>query len=385
MDHNDGGGGGGEDHFGDLLPFYHVSTSQEDYLHRCPFAPEPYNSGADDDSSESDHGFLVESTGIMMVSPPESLEFRDNGTPQDVFQTPPEYSTMLSSEEQNPPVVVGNREHDRSDEAAGDGGGETGVVDMEREDDTGLGTVELGVDSGLGFLEIELTQRVVHAESNEGPRRNVPGSESLEFEVSEEGFHESLSKKSNTSNRNSAKSTQESEYNHGSDSGQNHESSESQANRKLEFQPEIEANDGITNEGVGEVNELQSNGQEKVSAREFMETMEMLQDVSTGDMLETVDEHEHCHRRVLPSSICGHAETENENTAKRVQFGGLSSEEEHRKFTILDALKILENVSNESVPTDSFLEICKRRGVTFPRPSWWPNRGFKVDEDDDED
>ncbi|KAF3448252.1 hypothetical protein FNV43_RR08965 [Rhamnella rubrinervis] len=381
MERNDGGGGDGEDNFGGVLPFCHVSTSQEDYFHRCPFAPEASNPAADDDSSESDDGIPVESNGIVMVSPPESLELRDNSTPQDVFQTPPEYSTMLSSEEQHPPVAVGNREQNRSEEGARDCGGETAVVDMGCEDDTGLGMVELGVDSGLGFLETELTQRVVHAQSIADPsRRNVPGSKSLEFQVSEEGFHESPLKKSKTSNQNSAESTQESEsgrvvpYNHGSDSRRNHESSESQAKRKLEFQPEMEANDGTANEGIGEVNELQSSGQEKVSVREFMETVDMPQHVSTGDMGATVDEHERCQRRVLPSSICGHAESENENTAKRVQSGGLSSEEGHRKFTILDALKILENVSNESVPTDGFLEICKRRGVTFPRPSWRHNR-----------
>lgn len=384
MDHNGGGAGGGDgdddDHWAWLIRHCHVSASQEDHLRRCPFAPEPYDPGAaDGGSSDSDDGgFPVESNGIVMVSPPESPELRDNGTPCDVFQTPPEYSTSLSSEEQRPPAA---REHG---ESAGDGEDLTEVVDVGSKDDAGLATVELGVDSDLGFSEIQLTERVVHSQSNASPSRG--GSESLGFQVSEEGLHEpSPLRKSKTPIRNSAKSTPESEservvtpYSQGSGSRQNHEIGESEAKRKLEFQPGIEADDGAINERVGAGNELESNGAEKLPDGEFAETTETLRQVSTGD---AVDGQERCRRRVLPSTICGHAETDNESPAKRVRSGGSFSEEGHLKFTVLDALKMLKEVSNESVPTDGFLDICKRRGMTFPRPSWWPKGGFNVDED----
>lgn len=352
-------------------------------MRRCQFAPEPYDPGAaDGGSSDSDSdggGVTVESNGIVMVSPPESPELRDNGTPRDVFQTPPEYSTLLSSEEQHPTAA---REHG---ESAGDGEGLTVVVDVGSEDDAGLATVELGVDSDLGFSEIQLTERVVHSQSNASPSRRV--SESLGFQVSEEGLHElSPLKKSKTPIRNSAKSTPESEServvtpdSQGSGSRQNHEIGEGQAKRKLEFQPEIEGDDGVINEGVGAGNELESNGGEKLPDGEFADTTEALRRVSTGDR---GDEQERCRRRVLPSTICGHAETDNESAAKRTRSGGSFSEEGHRRSAILDALKMLKEVSNESVPTDGFLDICKRRGMTFPRPSWWPEGGFNVDEDD---
>ena len=122
---------GNGDPFAPITELSHVSASQEDRLHRCPFAFE-----SNDDEKE-EH---VESTGILMVSLPES------SSAQDVFQTPPEGSVLPSSEEQwlmaldhHPDQLEVDGPHD---------------------------AVDLGKDSDLGFSEVELTQKSRLVEQN---------------------------------------------------------------------------------------------------------------------------------------------------------------------------------------------------------------------------
>ncbi|XP_048319754.1 uncharacterized protein LOC125419007 [Ziziphus jujuba] len=404
----------GGDIFGGLVPLCHVSASQEDHLRRCPFAPEPYDARPSSSDSDSDPDAIpVESTGIMMVSPPDSLEFRDNNnnnnnnsTSHDVFQTPPEDSTMFSSEEQNPPpAAMEGGKHEGSDgDVAVDGGSETVVVDLGCVDDSGTGTVELGLDSELGFSEIQEVQRVNSQSESLGFR--VLSAE--EEEEEEEGLDEQPPlKKSKIPPQNSGKSAGglESEtvnrHDHRSRSCQNVEfnggggdagfGEESSAKRKLEFevvQLEIEPNgrvleggnakvgvkEGVNNEGVLGLNELQSSGQEKEPAGEFMEA-----------------ERGKCQGRLLPNWIHGveknenevrKAMTKNENKVRKVQLSRVVE-----NFPFLHALKLLkeldDKLGDDSFPGDGFVEICKQQGIIFPRPSWWPERGFNLIDNND--
>lgn len=311
-----------------------------------------------------------------MVSPPESLEFRDNNDSTislDVFQTPPEDSTALSSaEEQKPPAVAmdGRKQERSDDDVVVDGGSETVVVDVGFPDDSGTGTVELGLDSELGFSEAQDLQRV-NSRSDSLGFRVLSGEE-------EKGSAEPPLKKSKIPSQNSAKSAG------GSESGE-----ESLAKMKSEFEvvrSEIEANDGVleegnakggvkdgvTSEGILGLNELQSNGQEKKPAREFMETVAM------------ADEHGKWQPRVLPNWIRSAVDNENENEVKKVQSNSYA-DEGCRKYSILYALELLQKLGDDSVPRDGFVEICKQQGMIFPRPRWWPEGGFKLIDGDDND
>jgi hypothetical protein len=122
---------GNGDPLAPITEISHVSTSQEDRLRRCLFA----HQSNDDDKEER-----VESTGILMVSLPES------SSAHDVFQTPPDGSVLPSSEEQW--LMAFDHHSDQLE------------VDGPRD------AVDLGKDSDLGFSEVELTQKSRLSEQN---------------------------------------------------------------------------------------------------------------------------------------------------------------------------------------------------------------------------
>ncbi|PON97865.1 hypothetical protein TorRG33x02_064550 [Trema orientale] len=396
---DDNGGGAGDDPFGSLLPFCHVSSSQEERLHRCPFAPEPYNPENDSSSANSDDQIRVESTGIIMVSPPDSEEEggedNDNSNSHDVFHTPPEESAPGSSNELQPPRDAdGHRGDGRILEAAEGGGGETAAVEVGFWEAGGTGTVDLSRDSDLGFSEVELAQRV---EPDWDPNRSglddsgtqLEGVRVLRRELSlQDGLGESPLKKLKVSGRNSEKADEESESerdtprSNGSDSNENLgiNGEESSAKRKLDFtendgatevvEMESEANDSVLGLGNGEIN----NSKDKLSAKEFLETMEMLQRRdSSGETQETAVEIERSPppRRRLPDSITGQSEK---------AAAAAAEEKGRRELTLLDVLKLIgEDCDGDQCNSScSFLEMAKRRGMSFPRPE--PRTNFGEDD-----
>ncbi|XP_015582129.1 uncharacterized protein LOC8269019 [Ricinus communis] len=145
--------------FASIAELCHISSSQEELLKRCRFAGEPEtDESLSDESGENDDTTPVESTGIMMISPPESPEEeeeedhenipRDN----DVFHTPPEESTLATSQEHELHQRVDSHE-DRM--VLGDEKIEASLTDN---DST---AVDLGRDTDLGFsTEVELTERI---------------------------------------------------------------------------------------------------------------------------------------------------------------------------------------------------------------------------------
>ncbi|GMN34045.1 hypothetical protein TIFTF001_041994 [Ficus carica] len=363
----DGGGGvtAGDDPFGFLLPLCHVSSSQEERLRRCPFAPERYNPENDESSSESTAEIPVASTGIIMVSLPETEEGDDNSHSLEVFHTPPEESAAQSSNELRPTVdaVDGGDVCCRSP----DGGGEPVVVGVGSSEADGAGTVDLSRDSDLGFLEVQLTQREnVYSDLNRSPVE-VPVTESkgarvLRRELSlDDGLGKSPLKKLKISEQNLEECDEELDPeratppNHGSALAKSGE--QSSAKRKLEF---------TENDNSTEVIELGTEPDKDV--------LEMRNDASNGinggnDLRETAQLPPACRR--LPSSLLGQAEND----------GDKGNREE--EVTMLDVLKLSKDDSDDGISSCGLLEICRRRGMTFRQPVWWPEEGTDFGGSDD--
>uniref|UniRef100_A0A2P2J626 Uncharacterized protein n=1 Tax=Rhizophora mucronata TaxID=61149 RepID=A0A2P2J626_RHIMU len=140
----------GGDPFRQIAELCHVSSPQEEYLRRCPFA---FQSDDEfplfaDDSGETP----VASTGIMMLSPPENIE-QQNGDNAPRDATAEVFHPRGSFEEQllQPELL-------ESVEGAGYGE-KIEAVDGDRMDDSVA--VDLGKDTDLGFcLETELTEKI---------------------------------------------------------------------------------------------------------------------------------------------------------------------------------------------------------------------------------
>ncbi|KAL5551351.1 hypothetical protein UlMin_001527 [Ulmus minor] len=421
------GENGGDDLFGFIIPLCQVSSSQEKRLRRCPFGPEHLEADTDE-SSESAGEIPVASVGIVMVSPPESAEVDHNSTSGDVFHTPPEEAALPSSGEMQPMMTV----RDREDEEAVVGSGGTVAVSSGCTATGGTQTVDLSRDSDLGFSEVELTQRAgaglgANVSQDRVLRRGLSSEEGLDeppwkkSKISEQNSEELIvdleSQRATPFNQrtelNSEKGVEESPLKKSSISDQNSEELavdlESQRatpfNQRAELQEtvginenparssgersaminqletEAEANGGNSDLGNGDkdleegpsnrtirkANE-QGSDKEKITAREFMESIAVLHNASSGKTQETVEqktakEHdEQPQRRVLPNSILG-------------QSKNLAGGDDHREVTLLDVLKLLKEDSDDCIPSGSLLEICKRRGMTFPRPKWWPENG----------
>ncbi|KAF5729955.1 hypothetical protein HS088_TW20G00324 [Tripterygium wilfordii] len=157
------------DPFASLTELCQISSSQEDCL-RSRFAGEPEpdpdpddsNSSDDQDDSRDTGDIHVETTPIEILSPPESSEEKDNDgcSQQDQFHTPPEGSSLASSQGQQ------SVHHDH---VAGD---QSMAVDSDCTDISKA--VDLGRDTDLGFSEeVELAQKRDSASGGDSSRAVV--------------------------------------------------------------------------------------------------------------------------------------------------------------------------------------------------------------------
>lgn len=304
--------------FAAVTKLRHYSSSQEVVLRNCPFAraSKAFDEGdSDGGGSPENYETQLESTGILMVSPPETTM---EDTPQDEFHTAPEDSLPFSSDEQIIETTDDNADQGIDDEImAIDGGTDDG-----RE-------VDLGKYLDLGFSEAK-------------PVDCIPGV--LEGEACSEVSIESPSKlceanlmvESFVAVRNNSK---ESDGVLGSGKGTAKEDSTAKEGEEC-------AENGATNGDVREAHELQSNIEMGIGGR-----------------------------RRLPPSVCGrkeNAEWEGELAS------GISSTEKGFLMGVLDVLKTLAGKSDDpSINNADMFELVKSRGMTFPRPSWWPPEGFE--------
>ncbi|KAA8522169.1 hypothetical protein F0562_012842 [Nyssa sinensis] len=124
--------------------------------------------------------------------------------------------------------------------------------------------------------------------------------------------------------------------------------------------------------GLGKADKVSKNGDGQGSVRKNIEDPEKFRYVASGDV--------NCHggknkgvggRRELPSTISGQAKN----------VGGESGQDtpsaKHQLLKdLLDALKMVAAELDDGSEDVDFLETAKRRGMTFPRPRWWPPEGF---------
>ncbi|XP_034681008.1 uncharacterized protein LOC117910928 isoform X2 [Vitis riparia] len=370
------------DLFQSLLEPCHISSSQEDLLRNCPFTRQS-DDGSGDDSPGSG-GVPVESSGIIMLSLPESTN--DETTPQDEFQTPPEEVQPASSAEQRAPAFDRQNEVWVDDDKEGSVAADVSCTD-------GAATVELGKDSDLGFSGPTSAVKVVAVSNVDGVGAS---------EVSESGVEKcrvllrGSQEASGNLNINSV-----SPGNCNTISPQNNQGNEimliedTPVKKKPCF-PESEFEDTGGVSGLGE-DPMKTDSDVDVTKREGVENGKSNGDVSEGDILQSIVGRDTIRkniedlekfkyiirsvrngpplppllsevpqeRRELPLSICGPVED-----AARDSVTG-----NRQQVTVVDVLKILCGECDwnpaETEETD-ILEIAKRRGMTFPRPRWWP-------------
>lgn len=338
-----------------------------------------------------------------MVSPPESEEDEDNSNSRDVFHTPPEDSAAQSSNEVRPTVDVDGCDLGRR---SPDGGGETVAIGIGSSDtNCAGGTVDLSRDSDLGFSEVQLTQREnAYLDLNRSPVQVLETKSTrarvLTRELSlEDGLGESPLKKLKVSVQNLEESDEEleperaSSANHSSDSNENLENDgedaksgeQSSAKRKLEYTDDddstevvelgTEPNYGVLNprngesNGTNETNGEQSNGKEKTSSQEFVDTVRNNRTSATQETAAVEHEQLLPGRRMLPNSL--------------LRWSGNAASGDSEEVTMLDVLRLSKEDCDDDISSFSILEVCKRRGMTFPRPVWWPEEGTGFRDGDD--
>ncbi|KAL6349507.1 hypothetical protein AAG906_034164 [Vitis piasezkii] len=385
------------DLFQSLLEPCHISSSQEDLLRNCPFTRQS-DDGSGDDSPGSG-GVPVESSGIIMLSLPESTN--DETTPQDEFQTPPEEVQPASSAEQRAPAFDRQHEVWVDDDKEGSVAADVSCTD-------GAATVELGKDSDLGFSGPTSAVKVVAVSNVDGVGASEVSESGVEkcrvlLRGSQEASAEPPSKKPNIYEENSGNLNinSVSPGNCNTISPQNNQGNEimliedTLVKKKLCF-PESEFEDTGGVSGLGE-DPMKTDSDVDVTKREGVENGKSNGDVSEGDILQSIVGRDTIRkniedlekfkyiirsvrngpplppllsevpqaRRELPLSICGPVED-----AARDSVTG-----NRQQVTVVDVLKILCGECDwnpEETEETDILEIAKRRGMTFPRPRWWP-------------
>ncbi|GLT41529.1 hypothetical protein SLA2020_155860 [Shorea laevis] len=147
-----------DDPFGSIAELCQVSSSQESLLRRCRFFYQAKASAcsSEEEGDYNDPAYIpVDSTGITMVSPPESAD-NENMHLEDLFHTPPEGSLSAGHGEDHTTIDGGRYAE-----------GDTVPVDTDCVDD--MTAVDLGRDTDLVFSEVEVepTQRMdIHSDQN---------------------------------------------------------------------------------------------------------------------------------------------------------------------------------------------------------------------------
>lgn len=301
-----------------------------------------------DSSSESSSAIPVASTGIVMLSVPDSSDEdgdnddNKNTADQDIFETPPEYALVGTSQEKTPLLDLDQIDEDDRDyeEEVGDVGDGSGIiVAVGGCSAEGGGAVDLGRDADPVFSEPE----------------------SLEFRVSKRNLspdgslaESSPSKKLRVSEHDLGNSDEELETERISLS--NHSSSSDQT-------LEIAGDDTKSaEESLGKKN-LEHSDSESVNATEGTQPVTEESDGPSSVEYSSEESSEIVSTdwqplRVLPLSFCQ-------------QEDSSVMQAEGRKWSdLLDLLKLVKEISGEDyngVDNCSFLEIAKRRGMTFPR------------------
>ncbi|XP_042947782.1 uncharacterized protein LOC122280809 [Carya illinoinensis] len=389
------------DPFASITVVCHVSSSQEDRLLNCHFALESDGcSDQEDDDTTPATGVHVAPTGILMVSPPDSSDGNDDSNPHDVFQTPPEGSVLLSSEEQG--FMAVDHPIDRMADEPRDAEALHDTLTVHGGCTEGTDTVDLGKDSHLGLSVVSLKQRIDddwEANSSSGELKKL---DLLTRELLfKEGLTESLSKKPKGSEQNLVSGASEPYV--GAPADQNTEIFEQ---RGLRLECGRHQSLGISKEMAMDANGYDIKVSKESTGNGMLEfpngESEILQSESKEDLegdtqldpskSEESGEEDWVEPEEGEESGTRCSQEQNTQPIERLQYVsssklrgiGNSSEvrpESRKKATTLEVLKILKegcDYEDDSLKNISIFEICQQRGVIFPQPRWSPEEGFKV-------
>ncbi|KAA0041050.1 hypothetical protein E5676_scaffold1017G00750 [Cucumis melo var. makuwa] len=321
---------------------------------RCPFTGNIYS---DSDSSDSE-AVPVESTGIFMLSLPDSMEEKDDSLPHS-FQTAPEELAPTGSDGRRS-LAADSTGVEVSFEYVDDGK----AVDLGRDTDVGLYSE---VQSTTETVEKGKTIEVIGARGSHSSETKKSG---ILFEESVVSLGESSSKKLRLSEEALGLSSCGRTFLDKfpvdlTNSGGSHNDDDCSGKYKLKG-----TDDGkVSND---ENDENQCNYKEKSAEKEVKESVKNIQSPQQNKFQEEIaNAHQSC-CRVLPPSMTGV-----KKNAAEERFN--TSEDQPIEVTLLKILMILKgeqvNViefDDETLSKLSILEIAQLRGMTFPRPEWWP-------------
>ncbi|XP_061354832.1 uncharacterized protein LOC133299392 [Gastrolobium bilobum] len=392
-----------------------ISSSQEEHLNRNIFVGDTHNDNA---ASPIYGDFPVSSAGIVMVSLPESQE---EGAPQDVFHTPPEESSLPTSDDQRRTVTV---DVDRCaiNQVVDVDCGTQGFVDLCGYSD-GTDFVDLGRDSELGFSDVPLTQEIdggLVAECSHGVEGDRLG-EIPECQFDEFGV---LQRELSDLGELPVKKLKLSDKNLGFDSSrdcfgiqlQKVEEGVGDCKGKLVSEADTESPCNFGEDHQPQENVLDGEqipvdaGKEDNCCREIS----MDKNLGCGENFETqvvqlesktnVGDVEFCEGDKLPCTVEGNKSSDGvivieasrrqessdeepglrvlpisirdglENAANELESGKVREKKKCPVFFVLKVLSENNRQVEDYVDNVSLLEAAKLRGITFPRPRWWPDK-----------
>uniref|UniRef100_A0A0A0LT00 Uncharacterized protein n=1 Tax=Cucumis sativus TaxID=3659 RepID=A0A0A0LT00_CUCSA len=311
------------DPFDSLAKLCLISHSQEDILRHCSFAGAPNSLDASRfPPSQFLHPYP---TPVSTASPPESLEQREQLISPDACQPPPEQSGGRR------PVVVDDPSV--QDAAAAVGGGCVSNVP------TG---VDLGKNDELGFLEVQSTRQTDGIEII-GVRRSKVS------ESGTDGEAESASKRLKLSNEALGK-----------------DSSVPFVGLLIEKSVPVGEESGKIDDGKV------SNGEETHCNKNKQNLTEKKVENSQPEVPGEYDGvmNRDAGRETLISILNGLISKEKNDDATS------SGESGSGNSIIMEILKILSQVErsdeDEKLADMNLIEVAMSRGMTFPRPCWWP-------------
>uniref|UniRef100_A0A5B7B7M1 Uncharacterized protein n=1 Tax=Davidia involucrata TaxID=16924 RepID=A0A5B7B7M1_DAVIN len=366
-----------DDPFGSLVRQCQPTSSQEHRLRTCPFAREDEVFPEDQSPSSDPNQTSIEPTGIFMVSLPDSS--KNDSSPHEDFQTPPEDSLLASSEEQRTTTAVEALAGQKINAVSDHNDSEAMAVDncctgTEK-------TVDLGKDSdNLGFSGEKLTQVIGAGVAVSGADCSRGVDAVRVSEVSEDELTKCSVKRrelnEGVSFESQSKKLKLSEKNSGLESpnvclGNNEPVIvETTGTEVLESEfEEIGEGLGFGEDRMNVDSQLQEKG---ASVRKNIKDLDKFKYVTSGGINRHSEKDKGVRgRRELPFSISG----QTKNVGRESGLG--TSPAKHKLLKdLLDALKMVAKELDDGSEDVDFLETAKRRGMTFPRPRWWPPEGF---------
>ncbi|KAG5039205.1 hypothetical protein AAZX31_05G000500 [Glycine max] len=306
-----------------ILELSHISPSQEQILATAPFV------GAVQDTATS------ASHDIDMLPLPDSV-------PEDVFHTPEEASLPTSPSENH--CVVNYA-----------------FIDVDDVD----AWFELGKDSELGSSDVHVEEvngeEMGNLETLSGDV-SISVSESAEGPKSSDGVVESPGKKKSEQGKNKSAVSGE----------QKKTDKEAGPGLRRVLPPSTAASTPMTETGSG-----RSGNGGGGAKRKFLDAF-FAAVKAFSELQSTVEELNEDHkeagpelRRVLPPSITG--STAKTGSGRSGNGGGGEKRKAFDVFALLKAFSKLESTVEENNDDHrTLLDVARAKGVTFPRPRWWP-------------